>query len=53
MSASKVKMREKKMRNQPASVQYSSGNKESGSQNGGRDQPFTGMTAAPLVYKSS
>ncbi|XP_037533062.1 ribonucleases P/MRP protein subunit POP1 [Nematolebias whitei] len=45
MSASKVKMREKKMRNQPASVQYSSDvGMQSSSQNfyRGRGQPFTG-----------
>ncbi|XP_017268731.1 ribonucleases P/MRP protein subunit POP1 [Kryptolebias marmoratus] len=43
MSAAKVKMREKKMRNQPASVQYSSSViAESSSRNGGRDQPVRG-----------
>ncbi|XP_059195587.1 ribonucleases P/MRP protein subunit POP1 [Centropristis striata] len=43
MSSAKVKMREKKMRNQPASVQYPSSphNVESSTQNGG-DTPVTG-----------
>ncbi|CAI5663392.1 ribonucleases P/MRP protein subunit POP1 [Oreochromis niloticus] len=49
MSAAKVKMREKKMRNQPASVQYpsSSSNVESSTQNGA-DAPGTGENADPL-----
>uniref|UniRef100_A0AAX7T262 Uncharacterized protein n=1 Tax=Astatotilapia calliptera TaxID=8154 RepID=A0AAX7T262_ASTCA len=49
MSAAKVKMREKKMRNQPASVQYpsSSSNVESSTQNGA-DAPATGKNADPL-----
>ncbi|XP_006796033.1 ribonucleases P/MRP protein subunit POP1 [Neolamprologus brichardi] len=49
MSAAKVKMREKKMRNQPASVQYpsSSSNVESSTQNGA-DAPGTGKNADPL-----
>uniref|UniRef100_A0A3B4F799 POP1 homolog, ribonuclease P/MRP subunit n=1 Tax=Pundamilia nyererei TaxID=303518 RepID=A0A3B4F799_9CICH len=48
MSAAKVKMREKKMRNQPASVQYpsSSSNVESSTQNGA-DAPGTGTLAFP------
>uniref|UniRef100_A0A668RER9 Uncharacterized protein n=1 Tax=Oreochromis aureus TaxID=47969 RepID=A0A668RER9_OREAU len=48
MSAAKVKMREKKMRNQPASVQYpsSSSNVESSTQNGA-DAPGT-ENADPL-----
>lgn len=49
MSAAKVKMREKKMRNQPASVQYpsSSSNVKSSTQNGA-DAPGTGENADPL-----
>ncbi|XP_047453905.1 ribonucleases P/MRP protein subunit POP1 isoform X2 [Mugil cephalus] len=41
MSTAKVKMREKKMRNQPASVQYPSANADDSTQNGG-DTPATG-----------
>ncbi|XP_038568148.1 ribonucleases P/MRP protein subunit POP1 [Micropterus salmoides] len=41
MSAAKAKIREKKMRNQPSSVQYHPPNVESRSQNGG-DTPVTG-----------
>ncbi|XP_030605968.1 ribonucleases P/MRP protein subunit POP1 isoform X2 [Archocentrus centrarchus] len=49
MSAAKVKMREKKMRNQPASVQYSSSssNVENSTQKGG-DPPDTGQKADPV-----
>ncbi|KAM6935643.1 ribonucleases P/MRP protein subunit POP1 isoform 2-T2 [Lycodopsis pacificus] len=42
MSAAKVKMREKKMRNQPASVQYTSS-----SQKNGGDTPVTGGGEGP------
>ncbi|XP_056290112.1 ribonucleases P/MRP protein subunit POP1 isoform X2 [Pseudoliparis swirei] len=44
MSAAKVKMREKKMRNQPASVQYSASprHEESSAQKNGGAAPFTG-----------
>lgn len=49
MSAAKVKMREKKLRNQPASVQYAS----SSTQNGG-DTPATGTdTPVCLSVKAS
>ncbi|XP_031178566.1 ribonucleases P/MRP protein subunit POP1 isoform X2 [Sander lucioperca] len=48
MSAAKVKMRGKKMRNQPASVQYPSSllNAESSPKNGG-DTPVTGVHEGP------
>lgn len=44
MSAAKVKMREKKLRNQPASVQYAS----SSAQNGG-DSSVTGTNTPVCV----
>ncbi|KAM4735198.1 ribonucleases P/MRP protein subunit POP1 [Anableps anableps] len=54
MSASKAKMREKKMRNQPASVQYpSSSHVEGRAENGGRGEPHRDTEGGRSDVRSS
>lgn len=50
MSAAKMKLREKKMRNQPVNIQYPSSplTEESSTQNGG-DTPVTGTVPSPFM----